>query len=80
MRDYDGQRHHMAPAELMDKNQDFLRKIGFSRLFNQGRISAAQARAKMNSFLQGLQRQLTSGQYTTLGDPRLINAIRTLSF
>jgi hypothetical protein len=137
-RNYDGQRHHMTPAQLMQPNKNFLRKIGFSlddgllqstgqsnmirlptnntqrntmkvdplcgdrtihsgshpeytkavndriemisRQFNQGRISADQARAKMSNLLQALQRQLTSGQYTTMSDPRLINAIRTMSF
>jgi hypothetical protein len=137
-RNYDGQRHHMTPAQLMEPNKNFLRKIGFSlddgllkstgqsnmirlptndaqrnamkadplcgdrtihsgshpeytravndrietisRQYNMGRISADQARVKVSNLMQALQRQLTSGQYTTMSDPRLINAIRTMSF
>jgi len=137
-RNFDGQRHHMIPAQLMDDNQKFLRRIGFSlddgfrqstgqsnmiRLprsdpqreamkanpscgdraihngshpdytnavneqigkirakFEQGTISRSEAGAKMNSLMQALQRQLTSGQYTAMNDPRLISAIRVMSF
>lgn len=137
-RDFDGQRHHMTPAQLMEDNQRFLRKIGFSlddglrdstgqsnllrlpksdaqrqammadpscgdrtihngshpmytkavnqRLgqirtqFEQGRLSVDQARTQMSNFMQALQRQLTSGQFSSMNDPNLANTILTMRF